>query len=202
MSIWRWAIFGAFSLGALCSGQDKELRELADSLTSQVKSRGKGPVAITSFGDGSYCPAFSTYLVDRLSILMARGNTAFDVITRDRVEEVFKEINLSLGKNYDASTFAKIGKQLGTKSLIRGHYTVQAAAATVSLAAQILRRRNRAHHRRRFCRNPLYRRYQEYAGTSSMHRGRGFGGTCEKRRYGRANCHCASSTRDIQRSRD
>jgi len=124
---------------ASCPAQERELKELAASLTSQVKERGKGPVAITSFvGGTSYCPAFSSYLVDRLNIFMVRGNTDFDVVTRDRVEEVFKEINLALGQNYDATTFAKIGKQLGAKSMIRGSYTIQPAAATVSIAAQLL----------------------------------------------------------------
>ena len=124
---------------ALCSAQERELKELAASLTTQVKQRGKGPVAITSFvGGTSYCPAFSDYLVDRLNIFIVRENTDFDVVTRERVEEVFKEINLALGKNYDTTTFAKIGRQLGAKSLIRGSYTIQPAAATVSIAAQLL----------------------------------------------------------------
>jgi len=126
------ALLIVFASAVACSAQDKELRALADNLTSQIKSRGKGPVAITSFVNVNYCPAFSIFLVDRLSILIARGNADFDVVTRDRVEEVFKEINLALGKNYDASTFAKIGKQLGTRSLIRGSYTVLNAGATAS----------------------------------------------------------------------
>ena len=60
------------------------------------------------------------------------------MVTRERVEEVLKEINLSLAQNYDASTFAKVGKHLGARALIRGHYTVQAAAASVSLAVQVI----------------------------------------------------------------
>lgn len=123
----------------LCPAQEKELQELAASLSTQVRQRGKGPVAITSFVNGStFCPVFSSYLVDRLNIFMVRGNNDFDVVTRDRVEEVFKEINLALGKNYDATTFARIGKQLGAKSLVRGSYTIQPGAATVSIAAQLL----------------------------------------------------------------
>jgi hypothetical protein len=86
----------------------------------------------------SYCPAFSSYLVDRLNIYIVRGNTEFDVVTRERVEEVFKEINLALGKNYDAATFAKVGRQLGARSMIRGSYAIQPAAATISIAAQLL----------------------------------------------------------------
>jgi hypothetical protein len=123
----------------LCSAQERELKDLANSLTVQVKQRGKGPVAITSFVNGeTYCSAFSSYLVDRLNIYMVRGNADFDIVTRERVEEVFKEINLALGKNYDATTFAKVGRQLGAKSLIRGSYTIQPAAATISIAAQVL----------------------------------------------------------------
>ncbi|MGA3048590.1 MAG: hypothetical protein ABSD67_18300 [Terracidiphilus sp.] len=124
---------------ALCPAQDRELKDLATSLTAQVKQRGKGPVAITSFVNGeTYCSAFSSYLVDRFNIYMVRGNTDFDVVTRERVEEVFKEINLALGKNYDATTFAKVGRQMGAKSLIRGSYTIQPAAATISIAVQLL----------------------------------------------------------------
>jgi hypothetical protein len=123
----------------LCPAQEKELKELAASLTTQVKERGKGPVAIMSFVSGNtFCPAFSSYLVDRLNILMVRGNVDFDVVTRDRVEEVFKEINLALGKNYDATTFAKVGRQLGAKSLVRGSYTLQPGAATVGIVAQLV----------------------------------------------------------------
>ncbi|HEV7676332.1 MAG TPA: CsgG/HfaB family protein [Candidatus Angelobacter sp.] len=115
--------------------------ELALSLTNQIKARGKGPVAITSFVNtrgGSYCPSFNSYLVDRLNILLVKSNTQFDVVTRDRVEEIFKETNLALGKNYDASTFAKIGHMLGARALIRGSYTVLQQGATISIAAQLL----------------------------------------------------------------
>ena len=122
-----------------CRAQERELKDLAASLTAQVKQRAKGPVAVTSFiGGNGYCPSFSSYIVDRLNVFLVKGNTDFDVVTRERVEEVFKEINLALGKNYDAATFAKVGKQLGAKSLIRGSYTIQSLAATVSIAAQLL----------------------------------------------------------------
>lgn len=121
-----------------CSAQERELKDLASSLASQIKQRGKGPVAITSFLGTSSCPVFNTYLADRLNIFMSKENTGFGVVTRDRVEEVFREINLSLGKNYDASTFARVGKQLGARSLIRGSFTVQPLGAKVSVAAQIL----------------------------------------------------------------
>ncbi len=87
---------------------------------------------------GNYCPAFNSYLVDRLNILLVRGNTDFDVVARDRVEEMFKEINLALGKNYDSSTFARIGRQLGARALVTGSYTIQQQGATVSIAAQLL----------------------------------------------------------------
>jgi hypothetical protein len=125
------------SLGA-CLAQEKGLKDLAASLSSQVKQRGKGPVAITSFVGNGYCAPFSRYIVDRLNIFIARGNADFDVVTRDRVEEVFKEINLALGKNYDASTFSRIGRQLGARELIRGSYTIQPLGATVSIAAQLV----------------------------------------------------------------
>jgi hypothetical protein len=127
---------------ASCAGQgfaqEKELGDIARSLMSQLRLRGKSPVAITSFSGGVYCPAFSTYIADRLGIFLVKSNTDFDVVTRERVEEVFKEINLQLGQNYDASTFARIGKQIGARSIIRGHYTVQPAAATIGLAVQVI----------------------------------------------------------------
>jgi TolB-like protein len=128
-------------LAVTCSPQERGLSELASSLSAQIKSRRKGPVAVTSFLNtkgGGYCPSFNSYIVDRLNILLVKGNADFDVVTRDRVEEVFKEINLALAKNYDASTFAKIGHHLGAKALIRGSYTVQQQGATVSIAAQLL----------------------------------------------------------------
>jgi TolB-like protein len=126
---------------ALCAAQDRGLTELASSLGTQIKQRAKGPVAVTSFVNanvGNYCPAFSIYLVDRLTILLVRANADIDVVTRDRVEEVFKEINLTLAKNYDSSTFAKVGHQLGAKSLVRGSYTIEQQGAIVSVAAQLL----------------------------------------------------------------
>src|SRR6185437_11368412 len=129
------------TLAATCLPQDRGLSELASSLSAQIKSRVKGPVAVTSFlntRSGSFCPSFNSYLVDRLNILLVKGNVDFDVVTRDRVEEVFKEINLALAKNYDASTFAKIGHHLGAKALIRGSYTIQQQGATISIAAQLL----------------------------------------------------------------
>jgi TolB-like protein len=130
-----------FILVAPCLSQERGLSELASSLSAQIKARVKGPVAVTSFLNtraDSYCPAFNRYLVDRLNILLVKGNSDFDVVTRDRVEEAFKEINLALAKNYDASTFAKIGKHLGAKALIRGSYTIQQQGATISIAAQLL----------------------------------------------------------------
>jgi TolB-like protein len=128
-------------LAAVGLPQDRGLSELASSLSVQIKGRVKGPVAITSFLNtkgGSYCPSFNSYLVDRLNILLVKGNPDFDVVTRDRVEEVFKEINLALAKNYDAATFAKIGHHLGARALIRGSYTIQQQGGTVSIAAQLL----------------------------------------------------------------
>jgi TolB-like protein len=111
---------------------------LADSLAAQIKTKGKAPVAITSFVNSDYGSAFSNYVVDRLVVLLSKGNNDFDVVARDRVEETFKEMNLALARNYDSSTFAKVGKQLGAHSLIRGSYTVQSAAALVSIVAQIV----------------------------------------------------------------
>jgi TolB-like protein len=148
MECWRSAMR---MLGRLCliictvvasgSAQDHGLSELASSLISQIKARAKGPVAVTSFvntqGD-TYCSTFSNYLVDRLNILLVKHDTEFVVVTRDRVEEVFKEINLALAKNYDASTFAKVGRHLGAKALIRGRYTIQQQGATISVAAQLI----------------------------------------------------------------
>jgi TolB-like protein len=118
--------------------QEKGLRELASSLASQIKKKGKGPVAVTTFVNVEYCQSFGAYLVDRLNILLAKDNDDFEVVTRDRVEEAFKEINLALAKNYDSATFARIGKHVGAKSIIQGSYAVQASAALVSLAAQVV----------------------------------------------------------------
>jgi TolB-like protein len=123
---------------ALSSAQDTELKALAASLASQIKEKGKGPVAITTFANADYGPAFSIFVVDRLSVLLSKGNSDFDVVARDRVDEAFKEINLALAKNFDSSTFARIGKQLGARSLIRGSYTVKSAAGVVSIVAQIV----------------------------------------------------------------
>ena len=128
-------------LPCLLTGQDRGLIDLATSLSIQIKQHAQGPVAITSFLNtkaGSYCPAFNNYLVDRLNILLAKANTDFVVVTRNRVEEVFKEINLALAKNYDSSTFAKIGRLLGAHALVRGSYTIQNQGATVSIATQLL----------------------------------------------------------------
>jgi TolB-like protein len=95
-------------------------------------------VAVLSFTNPSYSPAFSTFLVDRLNILLASSHKQFDVVTRDRIEEAFHEINLALGKNYDASTFAKIGKAVGAKALVSGSYVVMQGNAKVSVTAQLL----------------------------------------------------------------
>ena len=111
---------------------------MAASLASQIREKGKGPVAITTFANGDYGPAFNVFLVDRLNVFLSIGNNGFDVVARDRVEEAFKEINLALAKNFDSLTFARIGKQLGARSLIRGSYTVQSAAAVVSIVTQIV----------------------------------------------------------------
>jgi hypothetical protein len=76
--------------------------------------------------------------LDRLNILLARDNSAFAVVARSRVEDAFKEIDLGLSKYYDASTFAKIGKQLGARSIIRGSYTVRSSSGVVSIVGEIL----------------------------------------------------------------
>ena len=112
--MWKACLLLFVCLEAISFGQDRELRDLAGSLASQIKAKGKGPAAITSFVNSEYGPAFNVFLVDRLNILLAKGNADFDVVTRDRVEEAFKEINLALGKNYDSSAFVQIGKHLGT----------------------------------------------------------------------------------------
>ncbi len=120
------------------SAQDAELKVLADSLIAQIKTKGKGPVAFTAFVNVDYGPTFSNFLVDRLVVLFSKGHNGFEVVARDRVEEAFKEMNLALAKNYDSSTFAKVGKQVGAHLLIRGSYTVQPASALVSIVAQIV----------------------------------------------------------------
>ncbi|MGA2578475.1 MAG: hypothetical protein ABSH24_20875 [Bryobacteraceae bacterium] len=43
-----------------------------------------------------------------------------------------------MGKNYDSSTFSRIGQQLGARELIRGSYTIQSFGATISIAAQLV----------------------------------------------------------------
>jgi hypothetical protein len=118
--------------------QDSELRILASSLASQIKAKGQGPVAVSAFRNCEYGPAFSSYVLDRLNILLARDNSAFAVVARSRVDDAFKEIDLSLSKYYDASTFAKIGKQLGARSIIRGSYVVRASSGVVSIVGEIL----------------------------------------------------------------
>ncbi|HEV7676334.1 MAG TPA: CsgG/HfaB family protein [Candidatus Angelobacter sp.] len=141
MLIGRRLLFILFTLGAFSSAQDRGIAELASNLGAQIRTRVKGPIAVTSFlstrGD-SYCPTFSNYLVDRLNILLVNQNNEFVVVNRDQVEEVFKEINLALAKNYDASTFAKAGRHLGAKALVRGRYTTQLQGATISVATQIV----------------------------------------------------------------
>jgi TolB-like protein len=111
---------------------------LSNTLSDQLAAKTKGPVAVLSFVSPSYGPAFSTFLVDRLNILLASSNKQFEVVTRDRIEDAFHEINLALGKNYDASTFAKIGKTVGAKALVRGSYVVMPDNAKVSVTAQLL----------------------------------------------------------------
>jgi TolB-like protein len=118
--------------------QEKELRDLASSLAGQIEKRGRSPVAITSFTNTDYGPDFSVFLVDRLNILLASGGNQFEVVTRDHIKEAFREINLALGQNYDAETFAKIGKAVGARSLIRGGFTVFASGVRVSVTAEII----------------------------------------------------------------
>jgi hypothetical protein len=120
------------------AAQDAQLRELAGSLSSQLKARGKSPVAITAFANPDYGQAFSNFIVDRLTVLLTKGNLDFDVVARDRVEEATRELNLQLSVPYDSSTFPKLGKRVGARSLIWGSFTVQAGAASVSLVAQIV----------------------------------------------------------------
>jgi len=111
---------------------------MATGLADQIAAKGSSPVAVTSFTNPDYGPAFSVFLVDRLNVLLVSSAKQFEVVTRDRIEDAFREINLALGKNYDAATFSKVGKAVGAKSLIRGSFAVMAAAAKVSVTVQIL----------------------------------------------------------------
>lgn len=132
------ACIGLGIMAGPASAQNRELQTLAESLASQIKERGLSPVAFTHFSNPEYGDAFSIFIVDRLSVLLTRGAPTFDVVARDRMEEALKEMNLSLASNFDSATFVKLGKQVGAKLLIRGSYTVQAGAATVSLVTQLL----------------------------------------------------------------
>jgi TolB-like protein len=126
------------ALAPIATAQDKELRDLASSLAGQIEKQGRSPVAITSFTNNDYGPDFSVFLVDRLNILLASGGNQFEVVTRDHIKEAFREINLALGQNYNAETFAKIGKAVGARSLIRGGFTVFASGVRVSVTAEII----------------------------------------------------------------
>src|SRR5687767_1315563 len=76
--------------------QDAQLRVFAESLIAQLKTRGKSPAAVTAFSNADYGPAFSNFIVDRLSVLLARGSADLELVARDRIEEATKELNLQL----------------------------------------------------------------------------------------------------------
>jgi TolB-like protein len=118
--------------------QEKQLRSLAADLAKQLSGTARSPVAITSFTNPDFGSAFSVFLVDRLNILLASAEPHFEVVDRSNTELAYREINLSLLRDYDATTFAKIGKRVGARVLVHGSYTVLEGGATVSVTAQIL----------------------------------------------------------------
>ena len=58
----------------------------------------------------------------RMLISDLSGNPAFQVVERDRLEEVLAELKLGQSKKVDAATAAKVGKLLGARYLVLGGY--------------------------------------------------------------------------------
>jgi TolB-like protein len=58
----------------------------------------------------------------RMLISDLSGNPAFQIVERDRLEEVLAELKLGQSKRVDNATAAKVGKLLGARYLVLGGY--------------------------------------------------------------------------------
>jgi len=58
----------------------------------------------------------------RMLISDLSANPAFQIVERDRLEEVLAELKLGQSKRVDAATAAKVGKLLGARYLVLGGY--------------------------------------------------------------------------------
>jgi TolB-like protein len=116
--------------------QDAELRELSTNLAGVIHARAKSPIAVTTFVSEGCGPSFGQFVSNRLNILLTQSGKPFEVVTRNRLNDAMKEINLRIGQNYDAASFAKLGKIVGAKALVRGDYHV--FESKVSLNAEVI----------------------------------------------------------------
>ncbi|MGH8003454.1 MAG: CsgG/HfaB family protein [Limisphaerales bacterium] len=115
-----------FIYPTLALGYEKELNELAGSLTQKLLEGRKKKVAIVDFTDMEGNTTYAgRFLAEELSVLLSNlgSRTQFEVVDRMRLKSLLKEQGLEATGWVDPSMGAKLKKAAGINAIVAGNLT-------------------------------------------------------------------------------
>lgn len=112
-------------LSGILWGQDRDIKELADRLAGQAAAANRKVIAVVPFTKDGTCPAFGDFIANRLSILLVDDSKQqFQIVTRNRVNELLREVQLKNARGFNEKTFTELGKLAGADTIVSGDITV------------------------------------------------------------------------------
>ncbi len=116
------------------AGLDRLARRLAELIPTIATRQGRIQIAVGNFTykDTRIAKEFSAFVQTGLE---ERLQARFDIIERERLDEILKEQGLQAGAIVDDGTRIPMGRIKGVEALVRGRYWVQGRPARVRVAA-------------------------------------------------------------------
>ncbi len=111
---------------ALCLGYEKELNELAGSLTQKLLEGRKKKVAVVDFTDMEGHTTYAgRFLAEELSVHLSNlgSRTEFEVVDRLRLKSLLKEQGLEATGWVDPAMGTKLKKAAGINAIVAGNLT-------------------------------------------------------------------------------
>jgi TolB-like protein len=122
---------------AQAPSMDKELADLAEKLSPQVKDHAKKKVAVLDFTDlQGESSELGRYVAEQLSVNLVMGRRDFSVLDRANLKSILAEHKLTAKGLVDPENAKKLGQFAGVDALILG--TIIPKNQSVSLTAKII----------------------------------------------------------------
>jgi hypothetical protein len=133
-------LVGCLFISQTVFGQQREIDELAGTLSLQFSQANRRVVAVAHFtNDDGFDDRFSRFLTSRLTTGLAleavRVEHGFKVVDRMKTDAVLKELDLQYAKPFDAATFARFGAGVGAETIIAGDFRVTTNKISINCLA-------------------------------------------------------------------